>query len=265
MPRAPISSTRKRVSRVGLEHRVRQAELVVERAGRRDGRAEPGQQLGDQVLGGGLAGRAGDADDGQIGQPVHHGPGQPAHRGQRVVHQDGRAPATSGSRSPPTAPAATAASAKSCPSTFSPAKATNSPPGPTRRESNSTGPDLTASRRAGQPPHRAVADADRPAATISPAVIGIMPGPPRTGRQRLGQLDPVVERVTSRRPTPGRVSCPLPSTATTSPGSASRDRLGDRLAPAGDLDHGPPRLRPARRRAPPPGPSPGPPCAGCRR
>ena len=49
-PRAPISSTRNRVSRVGPQHRVRVAQLVVERPGRRHRRAEPGSSCAIRSL-----------------------------------------------------------------------------------------------------------------------------------------------------------------------------------------------------------------------
>ena len=127
------------------------AQLVVERAGAapRSGRAAA-SELGEQVLGGGLAGRAGQADDGQVRAAgrAPRGPARPS-AAQRVVDDDRRhAVDRPGAehrhrarRRPPSA-------AKSCPSTFSPANATNRPPGPTLRESNSTGPVTT--RRPGR-------------------------------------------------------------------------------------------------------------------
>ena len=68
---------------VGPQHGVRVAQLVVERAGRGDGRPEPGQHLGEQILGRGLARRAGDADHGHLRQPAQHLAGQVGQRGQR--------------------------------------------------------------------------------------------------------------------------------------------------------------------------------------
>jgi hypothetical protein len=57
-------------------------------------------------------------------------------------------PATERVPSTATAPVAIAAAAKSCPSAFSPGNATNSPPGPTLRESYSTPPVTRASESA---------------------------------------------------------------------------------------------------------------------
>ena len=54
---------------VGTQCRPGQAQLVVERPGRGDGRAERGEDRGQQVLRRGLAGAAGDADDGEAGRP----------------------------------------------------------------------------------------------------------------------------------------------------------------------------------------------------
>ena len=59
-PRAPISATRYRVSRVDPGDRQRQADLVVEVAVRGHRRAGGLEHLGQQVLGRGLALRAGD-------------------------------------------------------------------------------------------------------------------------------------------------------------------------------------------------------------
>src|SRR5690606_30161307 len=101
------------------------------------------------------------------------------------------------------APAATAAAAKSWPSTRWPTNATNSPPGPTRRESNSTAPVTGVSGPASTsvPPT---------ASATSPSVIVIMASSRPAGRrsphaarsphthrrrQRLGQHHPVVERI----------------------------------------------------------------------
>ena len=55
---------------VGAQHGQRQAELGVERPGRRDRRPEPLHQLGGQVLGRGLPRRPGDAGDPRRGQRV---------------------------------------------------------------------------------------------------------------------------------------------------------------------------------------------------
>ena len=70
--------------RVGGEHGQRQADVVVERAGRADRGPGGGQHLAEQVLGRGLARRAGDAERSQPagGQPAVHAPRrQPAERG----------------------------------------------------------------------------------------------------------------------------------------------------------------------------------------
>src|SRR5580704_16638137 len=65
------------------------AELVVERPGGRDRGAETLDQLSGQVLGGGLAGRAGDARDRGGGQRVDHEPGQRGQGGRDVSDQYG--------------------------------------------------------------------------------------------------------------------------------------------------------------------------------
>ena len=75
------------------EHRERHADLAVVRADRCDGGALGGQQGSEQVLGGGLAGRAGDADDGGRGVPpdaAHDLPGERAHREHGVLDDDRR-------------------------------------------------------------------------------------------------------------------------------------------------------------------------------
>src|SRR5580693_3671982 len=64
------------------------AELVVERPGGRDRGAETLDQLSGQVLGGGLAGRAGDARDRGGGQRVDHEPGQRGQGGRDVANND---------------------------------------------------------------------------------------------------------------------------------------------------------------------------------
>ena len=75
-PRAPISSTRKRVAGVGAQDGQRQPELVVERPVGGDGRAEPREHLGQQVLGAGLPLRAGERDDPDRSQPAQRWRGQ---------------------------------------------------------------------------------------------------------------------------------------------------------------------------------------------
>ena len=160
-PRADSSRTRCRVLLVGTQHGPRVPELVVEGAGRRDGRTERFEHLADEVLGGGLAGGPGDPDDGEAGQPVDHGPrggGKPGEDGgagrrpcPRRARRHARATGSTGgtmtagastsrAASTATAPFSMAAAAKSCPSTRSPGTATNRPPGPIFRESNSTDP-----------------------------------------------------------------------------------------------------------------------------
>jgi hypothetical protein len=73
-----------------LQRGQRVAELVVERTLRRHGLAVRADQLGDQVLGTGLAGRSGQADHGQPGQPADHEPGQVAECLLRVGDDDTR-------------------------------------------------------------------------------------------------------------------------------------------------------------------------------
>ncbi len=67
---------------VGAQRRPGQAELVVERPGRRDGGPERGEHRGEQVLGGGLAGAAGDPDDRGRRQRPHCVPGERGERGE---------------------------------------------------------------------------------------------------------------------------------------------------------------------------------------
>ena len=131
---------------VRAQHGQRMAELVVERPGGRDRRAEALDQLGGQVLGRRLARRAGDARDGQRGQRTRHEPGQRGQRGRDVGDQDPRSRNRGTGRvaSTATAPAETAAAAKSCPSARSPATAANRLPAPARRESITTSPATTA-------------------------------------------------------------------------------------------------------------------------
>ena len=138
------------------------AELVVERAGRRDGRAQRLQQVRDEVLGRRLARRAGDADDGAArpargcrrrgapARPARPAPRRRRRRRRRRARRSWRCPTPAarsrrrvdlaGGEHPGGAGRRRPASAKSCPSTRSPGRATNSPPGSTARVSNSTEP-----------------------------------------------------------------------------------------------------------------------------
>ncbi len=76
---------------VGPQHGERQPELVVERAVGGDRRRVPFEHLGQQVLGGGLAHRAGQADHDRA-DAAEHVPGQQAERDLDVLdHQRGHA------------------------------------------------------------------------------------------------------------------------------------------------------------------------------
>ena len=65
MPRAPISSTRCRVSSSARSAVSGSPISLLSEPGVHTVGAEPLQQLGDQVLGAGLAGGAGERDDGR--------------------------------------------------------------------------------------------------------------------------------------------------------------------------------------------------------
>ena len=75
---------------VGAQHGQRQADLVVERALGRDGRPEALDDLGGEVLGGRLARRPGDADDGRARQPAQDGPREHAEGEGDVGDDDDR-------------------------------------------------------------------------------------------------------------------------------------------------------------------------------
>ncbi len=74
---------------VGAQRGERQADLVVERAGRPHRGADPLQQLGDQVLGAGLAGRSGERDERGV-EALRDGPGERAEGRDDVVDHDRR-------------------------------------------------------------------------------------------------------------------------------------------------------------------------------
>ena len=114
---------------VGAQHRVREAEFVVHRPGRGDRRAEPCEQVREQVLRRRLARRAGDPDDGQRGQPPRDRRGERRQGGDAVARPRCAGRRRGGSRAPPPRPRSTAVATKSCPSTRSPGSARNSPPG----------------------------------------------------------------------------------------------------------------------------------------
>ena len=109
---------------VGVEHGERQADVVVVRAGRADGRTGGGEHLAEEVLGRGLAGGAGDAQR-AAGPPAVSRAWTPAASRPRAA--TGSSTTTQGSASSgrvvraATAPAAAAAPRKSWPSTRSPA------------------------------------------------------------------------------------------------------------------------------------------------
>lgn len=73
----------------GAQGGERQSDLVVEVARGEDGGPLALQELGDQVLGGGLARGAGEGDDCGA-EPTDDGPGQGAERGDDVVDDDRR-------------------------------------------------------------------------------------------------------------------------------------------------------------------------------
>ena len=76
---------------VGPQNGVRQSELVVEGAQGCDRRAEPTEQLAEDVLGRCLTRRPGHGHDRQVGQPADDRPSDPAHGVERVVdHHGGR-------------------------------------------------------------------------------------------------------------------------------------------------------------------------------
>ena len=176
------------MSGVGLQHRVRRAELVVLRPGGRHGRPGGAQQRRDEVLGARLAGRAGDADDRQVGQPVDHGPGEQAQGGARVLdHDRGHA----GDR-----PAAQDRDGTVGDRLRGEVVRVDLRAG--ERDEQPAGRDLAGvvldravdDRRPGSPPCRVPPTT----AAISATVSGIMLPPAAAARQRRGELDPVVER-----------------------------------------------------------------------
>ena len=263
-PRAPISSTRNRVSASARSTVCGRPELVVERA-------RPAPTVGPsrasscairslvEVL----------PDEpviptiGQLRQPVDHGPGQP-----RPSRPAGRRPRSSArSRRPgaehrrprrrPPRPAA-----KSCPSTFAPAKATNSPPGADLRGSRTRPAPVTTDGRVAA--HERAADRRRDLGQRHRDHAGylgepVAPAPPASSTRSsnggmpaadlLAALVPLAQHARPRRP----------------------------ARPAGPPRRSPPAGRPPRRTsprppaalgaraAPRPGSPPGPRCAGCRR
>jgi hypothetical protein len=76
---------------VGAQDGQRQPDLGVEGSWRGHSGAMPGEDLGQDVLGGGLAGRAGQRDDGDVLDPGQGVPGELAEGGGDVGHDDGRA------------------------------------------------------------------------------------------------------------------------------------------------------------------------------
>ena len=68
--------------RVGPQRRPGQPQLVVERPGRRDGRAERGEDGGEQVLGRRLAGASGDPDDREVRKGADVLRGEAGQRGE---------------------------------------------------------------------------------------------------------------------------------------------------------------------------------------
>ena len=156
-----------------------------------------------------------------------------------------------------TAPAAAAAARKSCPSTRSPGTATNRSPAATVRESRVTAP-VTAGRRC-RSARRRSARPPRPGSARSCVA-------PQRG-QHLAQDGAVVERVHGARDLlAGLVA--LAGDQQGVAGGGQRDRGGQGVAAAGDLDAPRPGGRRGRRPPRPASPRgwrPGPRSAGCRR
>ena len=261
-PRAPISSTRKRVRSSALEHGERQPDVVVVGPGRADRRAGRGEHLAEQVLGGGLAGGAGDRQRAQAARPpAGRAPRRPAGRARRRGRRRRRTAARrpDGWSSAATAPAAAAAARKSCPSTRSPATATNRSPAATVRESRVTAPVTAASAGAGQLAAGQLGHLGQASARSCRRSRSAARTSRRTARSSKGCTVPA---------TSWPVSWPLPATSRVSPGPASATAAAMRVAPVADLEHlgavGRRGRRP-RRPASPRGWRRGPRSAGCRR
>ena len=225
-----------------------QAQLVVERAGRRrrSGRAGP------------AAGRSGPWSEVLPDEPVTPttvrsgsrsttARASRAHRGQRVGDHDRRhAGRPAGCRAPRPRRRRPRPAAKSCPSTLLAGErdeqpARRRPCGSRTRPARS--PGVAGRRRRAAPPTTAA---------ISASVIGIMRAAPR-------EAGAASAAASSTRSSNGSISpsiswprsWPLPSSATTSPGSASAHRLGDRR-PAGPAPRRPCRPPAAARARPAP-------------
>ena len=227
----------------------RQAELVVERALRRERRADAAEHLREQVLGRGLAAAAGDADGERLGRP-----GVRAARPAPAAPPAGRARRGTGRRRPAGRRArrrrrrATAAAAWSWPSARSPASATNSEPG---RDQPAVDLDVGGDRGGGRRPDDGGAgQARRPRRASS--------GITRSPRHGLAQHRAVVEG--------GDDAADLLAGLVALAGDHD-DVAGPRLA-HGERDGGAPvglaAARRARRRPSRPGSRAGPRCAGCR-
>ena len=254
---------------VGLQHRVRVAQLVVERAGRRHGRPEPASELGDQVLGGGLAGRAGQRRRRSARAAGRARAGEPRHRGQRVVDHDHRhAVERPGAehRRPPRPPARPAGEVVPVDLLAGerdeqPARADLA-----RVELDGAGRPGAAGRRrrAGRRPPRP----PRRGSAGSSAIVCARPGSPRPARRRSAPRPARPGRRTGgpRRRSPGRARGPCRARAITSPGPARRTASSIAARrPATSTTSARAAGRRGARRAPRRGSRPGPRCAGCRR
>ena len=148
-----VSSTRKRVACVRAQHRVRVAEFVVERAGRRDVGPSRSSSCATRSLVDVLPDEPVMPTTVALRQPAQHRGRQSGQRRQAVVHEHDAGAATGRVTTAATAPAADRRRSVVVPVGVLTGKARNSPPGVTRRESNSTRPVTT--DRAGRPRRRA--------------------------------------------------------------------------------------------------------------
>ena len=234
MPRAPISSTRNRVAGSARSTVYGwPSSLLNEPAGATVGPSRR-QQLGDEVLGGGLAGRAGDADDRgarAAGRPRWRE--RPSRRQAVATTTRARRPARASYRRD-------RARARSRPRRSRarrparPANATNSPPGPTapRVELDAAGrPDRPGPHRRSSPP--TTRRRSRPASSGSCDLRQPVPPSARAARDDS-------TRSSNGCTTAGDLLAALVALAgraTMSPGAARRTASAIAAPPVADLDH----------------------------